>query len=875
MNHCAETDSTLQDRMQFYAKCREFFRDKYFWAKTNADGLPGCEVWQHSIAAAEVIRAILKILPEYGQLLPDGIITLTAVHDVGKISPGFQTKCNQWTGPDGQTGDDLLKKWGMFFEKRHARSTYDILLGYYKENISKKGGRFWADCAGAHHGVPVDSVSSGMKLPELWLEYSYSLIELMIEWYGALPSEKTSESIKRVITGAIIVSDWIASHEELFPPIREIVDYRQKAEEAVRKIGWQNLENFNGRLHWHALFPHCSSARPLQQYMWNLPARQGIYVVEDTMGGGKTEASLSIAYHLLEEKKAHGIYFALPTQTTSNRIFYRMKSFVEACGVEVNEASLQLSHGASWLLQGSLYINDTVSHARSRDDGSAEMRRWFSSAKRSLLVPFGVGTVDQALMSVVAVKHRDVRAFALAGKIVILDEVHSYDFYTGSLISVLVRQLCETGATVIVLSATLTQTRVRELLGVHENESLSNDYPLVTSLVDDRIQQCAFPPDEQKIINVDVVEKSAMEVAEHAYEQAMNGQCVLWIRNTVKEAQEALRLLKNEAREGGPEIALLHARFPYWRREELENCWIDRLGRSCSQRPQGCVLVATQVVEQSVDIDADYLITDFAPTDMLLQRAGRLWRHPRTFRPCDTARMMVVLPYGVRQSVEQDDLKGYMKSFGSSAKVYAPYVLCSTWRVWRGLQRVSLPDDIRGLIENTYDESFREQSQIARETYRDMNEKAEACRAYVRMNQSYSAGVGADSDGVFTRYGQIESAQVLLLNRKPGLSSAGNYIYEPLHGSSVVVSPQCWSYETAKSIFENSVKIPRWQIGELSPDPNLAQYGVEGIFPFFVLESGDLVYYSGEPSCLAWNEQQGVYMLHERKEVNDESEFMY
>lgn len=860
MNNDVEPCTIGLNREQFYAKCSRLFENSYFWAKTTIEGLPGCEVWQHSIAAAEVIERLMKVRPDYRRLLPDGITTLVAVHDVGKISPGFQTKCPMWNGPDCMTNTDMLRTWCEFYEKNHTRSTYDILFRYYKEHISKKCGRCWAECAGAHHGAPA-SIQSGATLPETWRQYCETLIELLIEWYGPLPVEKPNDSIRRVATGAIIVSDWIASHEDFFSPERIICDYNQKAKEAIRRIGWQGIEKLVGNLSWTSLFPHCLSPRPLQQYMWNLPAKQGVYVVEDAMGGGKTEAALALAYHLLDEKVAHGIYFALPTQTTSNRIYYRLRRFIEACGFEVNEASIQLSHGASWLLQDSIYTKDAVIHLKRRGDGSSEMRRWFSSSKRTLLVPFGVGTVDQALMGVVAVKHRDVRAFALAGKVVILDEVHSYDFYTGSLIAVLVRQLCETGSTVIILSATLTQARIRELLDLQGNVALSNEYPLVTSYINGCIQQRAFLPSEKKTITLDVVGKSAAAVAELAYERARKGQCVLWIRNTVKDAQEAFRMLKNEAYEDGPEIALLHARFPYWRRDELEQRWIDCLGASGHLRPCGCVLVATQVVEQSVDIDADYLITDFAPTDMLLQRAGRLWRHVRPNRPCEEAEMMVVVPEGVPNSVETDDVQGFLGAFGTTAKVYAPYVLWRTWKVWQYLPRLVLPDDIRRLIESTYGEVGGFQSCIADKTYKEMKTKYESLQALVNMNQSYTAGVATDSDGVFTRYGGIESLQVLLLKQRPVPRGDGSYEYLPLHGAPVTVCPQRWSYETAKSIYENSVRIPAWLLNDFVPDPNLEQFGFNPIYPFFVLENAELMYYSGEQSRLAWNDQMGVYEL--------------
>ena len=144
----------------------------------------------------------------------------------------------------------------------------------------------------------------------------------------------------------------------------------------------------------------------------------------------------------------------------------------------------------------------------------------------------------------------------------------------------------------------------------------------------------SFTRKNTKKVYLDFGEYDVDAVACLAYERACKGECVMWIRNTVSDAQEAYKVLKSESLEGGPQIGLLHARFPYWRREELEESWIDRLGRDASSRPKGCVLVSTQIVEQSVDIDADFLITDLAPIDMILQRSGRLWRHERQERPC-------------------------------------------------------------------------------------------------------------------------------------------------------------------------------------------------------------------------------------------------
>ena len=284
------------------------------------------------------------------------------------------------------------------------------------------------------------------------------------------------------------------------------------------------------------------------------------------MGFGKTEAALAAAYRLMATGQASGVYFGLPTQITSNRIHERVQPFVNRICNDVEP--VRLAHSASWLL-------DTVQMARlhpaSPDTEGADhvqvARSWFASPKRALLAPFGVGTIDQSLLGVVAAKHFFVRQFGLAGKVVILDEVHTYDLYTSTLIDALVKRLRELECTVIILSATLTEKRRRELLGLSEDQPISATYPLVSGVAGSLIEQPCTPPPPKSIV---VRAFTGDPLAEDVIAQAQRGACVLWIRNTVDEAQETYRGLQSAKFQGGPPVALLHSRFPFFRREELE-----------------------------------------------------------------------------------------------------------------------------------------------------------------------------------------------------------------------------------------------------------------------------------------------------------------
>lgn len=851
----------------------------YYWAKTTAEGLPGCEVWQHCVACAEVAKYLINCRPDLRYILPSGVVTLVGTHDVGKISPGFQVKCPMWKGPDGETDSSTLKKWGMVYDGNHAYMSKCIVRDYYKEVKQSRQGRHWSDYVGAHHGVSQEGYTTVKETSMLsdWKTECVSLIRFLENQYGPLPDgQKQTDSMKRLICGLMIVSDWVASNELCFPVTRGTVDYARLAEKSLNLIGLADVPKVVNKKKWGELFTHCPIPHPIQEHVWNLPAEQGVYVIEDSMGGGKTEAALALAYHMLENGKATGIYFALPTQTTSNRIFYRVRDFIKLCGMPLDECSMQLAHGNSWLLRDCLYSEagrDFDINHQARFD---ELRHWFSSSKRTLLAPFGVGTIDQALMGVVSVKHRDVRAFALAGKVVILDEVHSYDLYTGTLLTALVKQLRDTGATVIILSATLTRARTAELLGMNERDLQENGYPLVTTAIGSKIESTSFVGDGTKSIALRVEESGREKMAALAYEHALRGECVLWICNTVSSAQDVYNILKNEACEGGPEIGLLHARYPYWRREELEKLWIDALGKDSMQRPKGCVLVATQVVEQSVDIDADFLITEIAPIDMLLQRSGRLWRHSRSNRPCKRAEMLVSVPIGVHSACIQDSYRELVQALGASAKVYSPFVLWRTHEVLKERDCLILPADIRPLIESVYAEVDYSHCRIGEEGRKIMVEKSKELEQLAKMNQASSAGVVKDIEGAFTRYGEVESVDVLLLQEKPYNIDADKSTYILLSGDTIEVSPYQWRLESAKRICYNLVRVPRWFLGNLTSDPTLEKYGISGIYPFFVLENGDLVYYTGESSRLVWNPLSGIIIRPSFNGKDDEkSEFMY
>ncbi len=373
----------------------------------------------------------------------------------------------------------------------------------------------------------------------------------------------------------------------------------------------------------------------------------GLYIVEAPMGEGKTEAALAAAYQRWTTGDERGLYFALPTQLTSNRIHERLGRFL--ANASEAASSFVLAHGNAWLTDKR--VSAILPSVAGKEEGAAAANLWFSDSRKALLAPFGVGTIDQALLSIVPARHSALRLFGLSGKVIVLDEIHSYDPYTSALIDRLVEWLLPLGCSVLILSATLTRARRAEIVaaaGAAESAS-SSAYPLITKVPTGSsvAETLEIPNASPRSLSIDIEHLPAASEGwlTRAVSAAESGACVLIVRNTIALAQETYRLARSRCRDIGIRFGLLHSRFPQFQRDRNESDWMELLGPGNEGRPKGAILVGTQVVEQSVDIDADLLISDLAPTDLLLQRMGRLHRHER-LRPVgfESARCLILQP---------------------------------------------------------------------------------------------------------------------------------------------------------------------------------------------------------------------------------------
>lgn len=680
---------------------------------------------------------------------------LAGLHDIGKACPGFQLQLRLDHIASRLRDAGLIESRTASCEwvahgTVSAHALRAILPRRY--GVARPVANKLATVLGGHHGVfPTASDLAGLPPASLgqraWeaarLRYAEWLAELLgIE--GQEVPQRCAHATAVLLAGFISVVDWLGSDEETFThavatpegqPDLEPRDYleesRDKAHEELVKRGWLGWSPTPGHLSFEELFAgRISRPRPLQTAAARLAERlhgPALVVVEAPMGEGKTEAAMYLADAWTANGGQRGMYFALPTQTTSNQMFDRVRDFLEHRYPQ-DVVNLQLPHGhaalsdvvrdmqrdARMVLPRLTAVYDAEDHHPR--DGGVIAAEWFASGKRALLAPFGVGTVDQALLAALQVKHFFVRMYGLGAKTIIIDEVHAYDTYMTTLIERLLEWLAALGAPVILLSATLPPSRRTRLLAAYargagwqceERPGQLEAYPRISWVAESGLGQLHCDSSTSRTVALEWVnapsgtDTDLAALAELLDKRLAGGGCCAVVCNTVGRARTVYTALKQrfpgDADDGHPVVDLFHARYPFEERDKREKRSLDRFGTK-GQRPRRAILVATQVVEQSLDLDFDLLVTDLAPVDLILQRAGRLHRHDRGRPPrLGTPTVLILGP-----TTSGED-KVPLFDRGSTA-IYERHILLKTWLELRDRHTLRLPRDIATLVERVYDE---------------------------------------------------------------------------------------------------------------------------------------------------------------------------
>lgn len=713
----------------------------HLWAKTDKSLASG---WHplilHLLDVAATASVILERETEVtrarmGQILgldwcnAEGwILLLIACHDLGKCCPGFQSKWPQ-----------LLVETRLSLPRvqNHAVNHAFVSQIALVELLTERGwaselAELAASAVGCHHG----SRASPRELERLqadyrgigrddWTRARSSLFESLLELFKPLKTP-TKDIVDgpdfMLLAGLTSFADWIGSNEDWFPyaPPSTCNDLPSWfahrcvcARRALDTIGWQTRTPLSPvPKSFDRVFG--VNPRPLQSAVVDAlheltgPA---VLLVEAPMGEGKTEAAFYAHLELQRCFGHRGLYVALPTKATGNAMFGRTLKFLRDQGLN-RPLDLQLLHGGALL-------NDTFQNLRLTDihdvdaGGAIRASEWFTHKKRALLSEYGVGTVDQALLPILPVRHNFVRLWGLANRVVIFDEIHAYDAYTGTLLFHLLRWLTALGASVVLLSATLPPSIRRKLAEAvcHSLPTQEVLYPRLTVLSAERIQQTHFESDPARHLVVQLKRIPHDIASIHAAVNAhlRNGGMGMALVNTVQRAQDLYMHFPAGERldhhgqcigkrlGDGTEVFLFHARFPADRRQSREDHILEVFGQK-GRRDGKKVLIATQVAEQSLDLDFDLIVTDLAPIDLLLQRAGRLWRHARGSRAIPN-------PIFAIAGISEEPPPSFEGPLWWSA-IYREDVLLRTWILLKTKEALVLPDEIDSLVQAVYEEQL-------------------------------------------------------------------------------------------------------------------------------------------------------------------------
>ncbi|MGW4378963.1 type I-E CRISPR-associated protein Cse1/CasA [Kitasatospora sp. NPDC004531] len=744
------------------------------WDAVLGDPLRGRLAEELGVEEAEARRLVMVWagLHDVGKISPSFQGLVEAEFAKLKADPGYvEASGSEYVRHEAATHwglVELLKGWGYPAEGRRVRS-------WPAHQV--------AQLLGGHHGCfgralqrkELDHPSAylpGLGMAERWAEQRAAHAEAVrgIVGGGAVPVAGLSGRSAVVVLGLVVVADWLVSQvgviEGRVPVEGWVADegaLRAHFDVAVSGAkGWVAEAGLG-----QAEFParaieemfDFERANPLQRSLaGELPALvsgPGLVLVTAPTGDGKSEAALFAASELARASGAGGLYFALPTMATADAMFRRVRDFADRN--LAGDRGLMPVHGMARLSPRFTPAQEGEEEVRenrgisSQEGTSTEAAQWLWAGRRGLLAPLAVGTVDQALTGVLPVRYGFLRLFGLANKVVVVDEAHAYGPWMHSLLVRLLEWLGALGAPVVLLSATLTGRSASSLVeayrrgaGFEDRAPVEPCYPgwlfvdAVTGEVSrpravgsDRARELVV---ERRPVRWDVHEGGApaagsrrAALVELVAPVVDGGGCVLVCCTTVEEAQRTFLFLREAfpglaGRDGG--LRLLHSRFPAAVRERVSGECEEAFGKASGRgvRP-GSVLVATQVVEQSLDLDFDLVVSDLAPLAQLLQRAGRGWRHERGERPGwagGQLRLVVLEPVGDH---------GAVRVPGSWGSVYDASLLVRTSTLLAGLggRAVAVPGDVQGLVDAVYEDDFgRRLEESARREFERWDVRREA-----------------------------------------------------------------------------------------------------------------------------------------------------
>lgn len=744
------------------------------WAKSPEGDMRWLPLWQHMDDSADVAARLFDewLAPSLVRLMAEefggdessartAVTFLAGIHDLGKATPAFAIQHDLLAQRMRSTGL-AMPETKLQLDRRsdvpHAVAGHHLLTRWLvARGWHKAVARTWAVVLGGHHGVPPDGdaekLASLREVPHLygeglWESVQRELVERMAERTRAVTrldewrELRLSQQFQVLATGLVIVSDWIASNTDLFPylagELPEVADGDERVAAALDALRlpppWRVPRPIDDVAVLYAdrfALPDGATPRPVQHATVDVARdmnEPGLMILEAPMGEGKTEAALAAAEVLARRWGAGGLFVALPTQATTDAMFVRIVAWLDRMGAEDQDVggSIMLSHGKArfnrvfrGLMAAGRARGVGTDSEESRETGTRHTRHavvahaWLSGRKKAHLANFTIGTIDQLLFAGLKSRHLMLRHLALAGKVVILDEIHAYDAYMNSYLTKVLTWLGAYGVPVVALSATLPGDRRSELVTAYQAGRASGPEasgPLAApDHLDGDIGYPVLTWTDGAAARVRVTDPSGRHTTVHLHaldddrlvatlrDELADGGAALVVRNTVARVLDVADEL---ARAFPGEVTVAHSRFITADRTRKDEALLKRFGPpGKAERPHRHIVVASQVVEQSLDVDFDVLVTDLAPVDLVLQRMGRLQRHDRgDARPprLRTARTYIT---GADFSQDPPELEEKAERY-----VYDRHTLLRAAAVLlpRFGGTIELPDDIALLVQQAY-----------------------------------------------------------------------------------------------------------------------------------------------------------------------------
>lgn len=758
----------------FWAKKKEQ-NGMYYWLPLsqhledtkNIIGL----LWEHWLSPGqkEFIESSLSYKQE--ELGKNLAKFIGAIHDIGKATPAFQLLQNRFI--NSEELDDLLV--GKLEASQFKGISSTVLQSPKKTNHSIAGQYMLykfgvkddiTTIVSGHHGKPINSSreykdqrayktnyyqteETDSFIYKKWAKeqkniFDWALLECDFKNVEDLPEIKQPAQV--ILSGLLIMADWIVSNENYFPliPIDEykVLDNKKRYQEGFIKwkkdnVIWSSKYDLSVEQLYKSRFGF--KPNEIQTKLFEIIENSDnsqIFIIEAPMGIGKTEAALISVEQLANKTGSGGMFLGLPTQATSNGIFPRIISWLNNIEIDDDEKiSLRLSHGKAYLNEtfNSLSSGINLDESGNSYKENISINEWFSGRKTSSLDDFVVGTVDQFLMLSLKQKHLVLRHLGFSKKVVVIDEVHAYDAYMNQYLKKSIVWMGAYGVPVIILSATLPQERRLELIKSYmrgkgikysreeknniKNKLSTNAYPLISYNDDCEIKifsDFKKAKNHNKVIKIikETDEKLLDLVDTLILEEGILGIVV----NTVKKAQILAKDLSQIY--GEDMVELLHSRFISTHRVKKEAELMSIIGKNAN-RPKKKIIIGTQVIEQSLDIDFDVMISELAPIDLLIQRMGRLHRHnierPRSHKEAKF--------YVLGCNLDLDFDKG-------SSVVYSSYLLTRTQYYLPN--EIVIPQDISVLVQKVYDFDLKNNG-----NFEDINLSESLIEKYNKFKNEY------------------------------------------------------------------------------------------------------------------------------------------